>query len=139
MKFLASAVVFLAVMVWGLSSSWAQCSPSTSTIGAHRGSTVEVMCRGDAVCYNNQCYGRCGPGCNWSILGNAYTSACTSHDSCIKTQTCSYGRSGATAQANCVGLLPAAIGSFANSAWYNGTNWVRDTATSVWTSIRRIL
>ena len=96
------------------------------------------MCRGETACYSNPCYGRCGPGCNWSVLGNNYTAACTNHDQCIETRMCSYGDSSAAAQANCVGLLPAAIVSESNSAWYNGVNWVKDTATSVWTSIRRI-
>jgi len=117
----------------------ATCSPSTASIGAHRGAQVEVMCRGETACYSNPCYGRCGPGCNWTILGNSYTSACTNHDACIENRMCNYGDSSGTAQANCVGLLPSAIWSLSNSAWYNGVQWVKDTATGVWTSIRRNL
>lgn len=138
MRQVLAALLFLAVTLLGSRAAFAQCSPQTATIGPHAGATVEVMCRGDVACYSNQCYGRCGPGCNWSILGNYYTSACQTHDACIQNRMCNYGDSSAAAQANCVGVLPAAILSEANSAWYDGVNWVEDTATSVWTHIRSI-
>lgn len=139
MRTLISAAILALALLLNVAPAQAACSsPTDYTVGDHSGATDQVMCRGDAVCYSNQCYGRCGPGCNWSILGNHYTSACTTHDGCIKTQMCSYGNSSATAQANCVGLLPAAIGSLGLSAWYDGANWIQDAATSVWTSIRRI-
>lgn len=139
MRHLIVAALFLAVSLFASRSAWAQCSPQTATIGAHQGASVEVMCRGETACYSNPCYGRCGPACNWTVLGNYYTSACQSHDACIEDRTCNYGDSGASAQANCVSLLPAAIWSISNSAWYDGTNWIKDTATGIWTSIRRIL
>jgi hypothetical protein len=137
MRQLIVAVLFLGTSFCA-SKAVASCSPSTATVGPHNGARVEVMCRGETACYSNPCYGRCGPGCNWSVLGNYYTSACTNHDSCIETRMCSYGDSSNAAQANCVGLLPAAIASEANSAWYNGVSWVSDAVTGVWTHIRSL-
>ena len=32
----------------------------------------------------SDCFGRCGPGCNWSALGDYYTSACYDHDQCVQ-------------------------------------------------------
>jgi len=138
MRILVAAVLGFS-MLCVAQTAQAQCSPSTYSVGPHAGARTEVMCRGETTCYSNPCYGRCGPGCNWSVLGNYYTSACQTHDGCIENRTCNYGDSSAAAQANCVGLLPAAIASESNSAWYDGVNWVKDTTTSVWTSIRRIL
>jgi hypothetical protein len=137
MRILVSALVLLVALLVGATSASAQCVnySSTQAIGAHNGANVEIMCRGDDACYTNYCYGRCGPGCNLSVLGNAYTSACTNHDGCIKTQMCTYGNSQATAHANCAYLLPAAAGSLANNAWYNGTNWIKEKVTGVWNSI----
>lgn len=139
MRHVLAAALLLGMLLVPIRSALASCTPQTATVGPHSGAQVEVMCRGETACYSNPCYGRCGPGCNWTILGNYYTSACTNHDACIETRMCSYGDSSGSAQANCVGLLPAAIWSESNSAWYDGVNWVKDTATSVWTSIRRIL
>ena len=137
MRYLLAAALLLVALLLPVRNASA-CSPQTATVGPHAGARVEVMCRGETACYSNSCYGRCGPGCNWSILGNYYTSACTNHDACIENRMCNYGDSSGTAQANCVGLLPAAIASESNSAWYNGVNWVEDTATSVWAHIRSI-
>lgn len=138
MRQLLVALLFLAATLLASRSALAACSPQDAAIGAHNGATVEVMCRGETACYTNPCYGRCGPSCNWTVLGNYYTSACQTHDGCIENRACNYGDSSASAQANCAYLLPNAIWSLSLAAWYDGSNWVRDTATGVWNSIRHI-
>lgn len=104
--------------------------------GGHNGAQCHSEPRADQACYSNQCYGRCGPGCGWTALGNAYTSACQSHDGCIQYQNCTLGITGYQAHANCAGGLPAAIGSFAQTHWNNSMQWAADTWSGLWTKIK---
>lgn len=104
--------------------------------GAHRGAQCHQEPRADEACYNNACYGRCGPGCDWSVLGNAYTSACQAHDACIQYQRCTVGTTGYQSHVNCAGQLPAAIGSFVQTHWNQSMQWAADTWSGLWTKIK---
>jgi hypothetical protein len=104
--------------------------------GGHRGAQCHEEPRADEACYSNGCYGRCGPGCDWSALGNAYTGACQNHDYCIYDQRCNQGVSGYQSHANCAYALPAAVGSFAQTHWNNSMQWAKDTWSGLWTKIK---
>lgn len=104
--------------------------------GAHRGAQCHTEPRADEACYSNQCYGRCGPGCDWTILGNAYTSACANHDACIKYQRCTVGTTGVQSHINCAGQLPAAVNSFVQTHWNQSMQWAEDTWSGIWTKIK---
>lgn len=104
--------------------------------GSHRGAQCHTEPRADEACYNNACYGRCGPGCDWTILGNAYTSACQSHDACIKYQRCTVGTTGVQSHINCAGQLPAAVNSFVQTHWNQSMQWAEDTWSGIWTKIK---
>jgi hypothetical protein len=106
--------------------------------GAHRNAMCHEEPRADELtsCYTNGCFGRCGPGCDWSALGNQYTGACESHDNCIRTQACSYNTTGWQAHANCAGGLPAAVGSWFQTHWNNGFQHAKDTWTGLWTKVK---
>lgn len=99
---------------------------SEYTCGAHRDAKCHTEPRNDDQCYSNSCYGRCGPGCGWSALGNRYTSACQSHDACIKNRRCNYGDSQWASHANCAYGLPSAVGSWVQSHWNYGFQWAKD-------------
>lgn len=105
--------------------------------GPHRTAMCHEEPRADESCaaYNNNCMGRCGPACGWTILGNAYTSACYNHDACIRNYMCS-GYSGWQAHANCAGGLPAAVASFVQTHWNYGFQWARDTWSGLWTKVK---
>jgi hypothetical protein len=105
--------------------------------GAHRNAMCHEEPRGDEVCASQSanCYGRCGPGCDWTILGNAYTSACANHDACVRNQLCS-GASGFNAHANCAGALPAAVGSFVQTHWNAGFQHARDIWSGLWKKVK---
>ena len=73
--------------------------------GPHRNAMCHQEPRGDEGCNANYgCYGRCGPGCDWTVLGNAYTNACANHDSCVRGKLCA-GQSGFSAHSGCAGSL----------------------------------
>lgn len=95
--------------------------------------------------YQNNCFGRCGPGCS-TYFGTTNTSACQSHDQCIKDNVCA-GKSAATAHLNCLtgttGCTSGACGSLASAAksligthWDNSVNWVKSNLISSWAKIR---
>ncbi len=104
--------------------------------GPHRNSMCHNEPRADDQCYQNSCYGRCGPGCSWTALGNQYTSACTTHDSCIKTRRCTYGDSQWASHSNCAGSLPAAVGSFFQTHWNNGFQWAIDAYSGLRSKVK---
>lgn len=104
--------------------------------GAHRGAQCHEEPRADEACYSNQCYGRCGPGCDWGALGYAYTPACGDHDACIQYQRCVVGTSGYQSHVNCAGGLPGAVASWAQTHWNNWFQHARDTWSGLWTKVR---
>ncbi|HEY5949841.1 MAG TPA: hypothetical protein VIV40_30305 [Kofleriaceae bacterium] len=104
--------------------------------GGHRDAQCHEEPRADEDCYNNQCYGRCGPGCGWSVLGNTYTDACQSHDACIQYERCTVGSTGLQSHQNCAYALPAAVNSFVQTHWNQSMQWAKDTWSGVWTKIK---
>lgn len=91
------------------SSTWQSCNSDTSYAGN----------------YSSGCYGRCGPGCSWSFLGNQYTSACRTHDWCVRNGLAN-GRSTWSAHANCVGSLGNAARSWFSNSWHSWKGKIRD-------------
>jgi hypothetical protein len=86
--------------------------------------------------YNNNCFGRCGPGCS-TYFGTTVTTACQNHDACIRDYRCA-GYSGANAHYYCLtgnrGLGKAA-GSLISYHWNNAKTWVKDTWQSTWARV----
>ena len=105
--------------------------------GAHRNAMCHTEPRADEVCASqtSACYGRCGPGCDWSVLGNAYTTACRNHDTCVRNYLCA-GYSSFNAHSSCAGSLPAAVGSFVQTHWNAGFQWATDQFSGLWTKIK---
>ncbi len=85
-------------------------------------------CNSDTAGAASGCYGRCGPGCNWSNLGNVYTSACQTHDGCVRSGL-SAGRSNWSAHANCVSSLGNAARSWYSVNWHSWKGKLRDKAS----------
>lgn len=94
------------------SSTWNSCNSDTSHAGV----------------YSYGCYGRCGPACSWSFLGNKYTSACQTHDWCVRNGLAA-GRSQYSAHANCVGSLGSAARSWFSTTWHTWKGKIRDKWT----------
>jgi hypothetical protein len=94
------------------SSTWQSCASDTS----------------GACNYSSNCYGRCGPGCGWSWLGNTYTSACKTHDWCVRDQLCK-GASTFNAHKNCVGSFGNAAKSWFSVPWHTWRGKLRDKVT----------
>ncbi len=95
--------------------------------------------------YQNNCFGRCGPGCS-TYFGTTNTTACQHHDECIKDNVCG-GKTAAQAHLNCLtgttGCTSGACGSLASAAksligahWDNSVNWVKSNLISTWAKIR---
>jgi hypothetical protein len=103
--------------------------------GSHNGATCQAAPRDDNGCYTNTCFGRCGPACGWSVLGNTYTGACQSHDQCIKNNRCS-GVSAGQSHINCAGLLGSAVKSYIQSQWYSWSNWIGDSLNGKWDKVQ---
>lgn len=104
--------------------------------GPHRNAMCHQEPRGDEGCNASYgCYGRCGPGCDWTVLGNAYTNACANHDSCVRNKLCA-GQSGFSAHSGCAGSLPAAVGSFVQAHWNYGFQWAADTWSGFWSKVK---
>ncbi|HEY5925943.1 MAG TPA: hypothetical protein VIV11_29850 [Kofleriaceae bacterium] len=105
--------------------------------GAHRNAMCHSEPRGDATCaaQTTNCKGRCGPGCDWSALGNAYTTACANHDTCVRNYLCG-GHSSWTAHSSCAGSLPSAVGSFVQTHWNNGFQWAADSWSGFWKKVK---
>lgn len=105
--------------------------------GAHRTAKCHAEPRADEGCAATwtACYGRCGPGCGWSALGNKYTSSCQNHDWCVRDYLCK-GYSGWQAHSWCAGGLPNAVGSFVQSHWNYGFQWAKDTWSGLWTKVK---
>jgi hypothetical protein len=93
--------------------------------GPHRNAMCHTEPRAEQSSASGNCYGRCGPGCGWTILGNSYTTACQNHDSCVRNRL-AQGYSSVSAHSGCVGSLPAAVGSFVQTHWNNGFQWATD-------------
>ncbi|MBE7449715.1 MAG: hypothetical protein HS111_12690 [Kofleriaceae bacterium] len=94
------------------SSTWQSCNSDTSHAGI----------------YSSGCYGRCGPACNWTWLGNVYTNACKTHDWCVRDGL-ARGRSQYSAHANCVGSLGSAARSWFSNNWHTWKGKIRDKVT----------
>ena len=105
--------------------------------GAHRNAMCHTEPRADEVCASQQssCFGRCGPGCDWSVLGSSYTNACANHDTCVRNQLCA-GASGWTAHSSCASALPAAVASFVQAHWNYGFQWATDQWSGLWTKVK---
>lgn len=96
------------------------------TVGSYNSSTWQ-SCAGDRYA-NSGCYGRCGPECSWSFLGNTYTNACKTHDWCVRNGL-SQGRSQYSAHANCVSSFGSAARSWFNTNWHSWKGKIRDKWT----------
>ena len=59
-------------------------------------------------------FGRCGPGNDWSWLGNVRTPECAAHDQAVR-DALNNGASYLGAQAQALPQLPAAVGSYVRS------------------------
>lgn len=129
-----AAVATVAVLIFASSRAEANYEYNC---GQHRGAQCHDEPRADQACAltSQDCYGRCGPGCGWTVLGNAYTSACGNHDSCVRNYLCQ-GQSGWNAHSWCAGSLPAAVGSFAQTHWNNWFQHARDSWSGLWTKVR---
>src|SRR5688572_2817839 len=103
--------------------------------GAHRNAMCHAEPRAEQSGASGNCYGRCGPGCGWSALGNAYTGACANHDSCVRGKL-NAGAGSWNAHSGCAGSLPAAVGSFFQTHWNNGFQWAGDTLSGFWKKIK---
>lgn len=136
MRVLQSSVLFLIVGFVLFISPEARANYEYQC-GAHRNAMCHTEPRADQVCASQQssCYGRCGPGCNWSALGNAYTGACANHDTCVRNYLCG-GHSSWTAHSSCAGSLPSAVGSFVQTHWNAGFQWAADQTSGLWTKIK---
>jgi hypothetical protein len=138
-RFLFPAAALVATVLIALMPAPPAFAAYEYNCGAHRGAQCHEEPRGDESCAaaqtGVQCYGRCGPGCGWTVLGNAYTGACASHDSCVRGQLCA-GASAFNAHTSCAGSLPAAVGSFTQTHWNNFFQHARDTWSNVWTKVR---
>ena len=131
-KLLAITVLFAALMV----------APAASanyeyTCGEHRDARCHSEARGDNYCsYQNDCFGRCGPNCSWSALGQSYTIACNNHDQCVQYQMCTLGNGSWTAQANCAGGLASAVASVWQQHWNYGFQHAHDSVSGFWKKIK---
>jgi hypothetical protein len=132
-KILRSSVLFLLLGIALFISPEARANYEYQC-GGHRNAMCHTEPRAEQSC-GGGCYGRCGPGCNWSALGNAYTQACANHDSCVRNYLCG-GSSQWTAHSSCAGSLPAAVGSFVQTHWNAGFQWASDQASGLWSKIK---
>jgi hypothetical protein len=86
--------------------------------------------------YNNNCFGRCGPGCS-TYFGTTNTYQCQQHDACIRDWRCA-GYSRATAHTKCLtgsrGLGRAAW-SLVRYHWNNAKSYAKSGAISTWAKI----